>query len=485
MGSSFSTWGPAVLGAGAGFLGSQSGGNQQDVTTTQEMPPWLSDAYQWNINRGQALADRPYTPYEGQRFAGFNPMQQNAFASSDLFGQMGLGALGQGYNALTDLTGAGMMGNAYGGLTGLSGLAAQWGLNANAMDTPQAQAMFGQFSGAGPASLAQAMFGDRGAIQDVEGGSFLDMNINDYMNPYTQGVVDNVMSDMERQWQQGDQIQRSQANAAGAFGGSRHGVLDALSTSEYQRNTGQLSNSLWNQAYGAATGLMGDDLARAINASLANQGMDWNIQNLNANLGTQTNQFNAGQQNNMSMFDAGNRNQMSMFNAGLGTQNNQFNAANMLQNQQWGQEFGLEGLQTAMTGMNMAGGLGTNMANFTQNQGRNLSDFGIQGLGAQMNAGNQIQNWMQNQNDFDYQQFLEARDWQANNAGLGINPLSGAGGYGSTTQPYFGPSGLQGALGGAMTGMSLYDMFFGQGSGALAAGGGGGAFSPTGVPGSA
>jgi hypothetical protein len=444
MGEAASWVGP-VLGAVGGYMGSKSSGNQQDVTTTEEMPDWLRDATQWNINRGQSLANQPYTPYEGQRFAGFDPMQQNAMGSANLFGQMGLGALGGGYNALNDMTGANMMGGAYGGLMGLSGLAAQMGMGDN-----DAQAMLSQYFGAGPAQQAAASLANRGAIQDVSGGSFLDDSsgsLQDYMNPYTEGVMDNVLGDLDRSWQQQDQAQRANANAAGAFGGSRHGILDALSTSEYQRNAGQLSNQLWNQAYGAATNLKGQDLSRGLQAGLANQGMDWNTQNLNANLGTQTSMFNAGQGNQMSMFDAGNQNAWSQFNAGLGTMNNQFNASNRLQ-----------GMGLAMSGMGAAGGLGNMMGNFTQNQGRNLTDYGIQGLSSQMNAGNMMQGQNQQQLDFDYQQFLESRGWFGNQAQYGINPLQG--GYGgSTTQPYFGPSPWQGAMGGAMMGSSLWDMF--------------------------
>jgi hypothetical protein len=409
---------------------------------------------QWNIDRGQGLANQPYTPYEGQRFEGFNPMQQNAMGSANLFGQMGLGALGGGYNALNDMTGANMMGASYMGLMNM-------GLDAGNMDTPQARAMMAEFFGAGPAQQADPSLANRGAIRDVEGGSFLggDLgSINDYMNPYTEGVMDNVMGDMNRSWQQQDQQQRANANAAGAFGGSRHGVLDALSTSEYNRNTGQMSNQLWNQAYGAAAGLKGQDLNRAMQAGLSNQGMDWNVQNLGANLGM----FNAGQGNQMAMFDAGNQNALSQFNAGLGTMNNQFNAGNQLQNQQFNQNFGANALQAA-------GGLGNMMGNFTQNQGRNLTDYGIQGLGSQMNAGNMMQGLGQQQLDFDYQQFLNAQNWYGDRAHFGIDPLQG--GYGgSTTEPYFGPSPWQGAMGGAMMGSSLWDMFGGGG-------GGGGNFS--------
>ena len=190
-----------------------------------------------------------------------------------------------------------------------------------------------------------------------------------------------------------------------------------------------MSNQLWNQAYGAATNLKGQDLGRGLQAGLANQGMDWNTQNLGANLGM----FNAGQGNQMAMFDAGNQNAMSQFNAGLGTANNQFNAGNQLQNQQFNQNFGANALQAA-------GGLGNMMGGFTQQQGRNLTDFGIQGLGQQLMGGNQQQGFGQAQYDQLYQDFLGERDWQANNFGQFGGMGMGVQGNSTTTGQAFGPS---------------------------------------------
>ena len=398
----------------------------QDTTTKTQLPPWMNQYGEWLTGASQGMSDRPYVGYEGDRFAGFNQSQQDAFGSADLFGQMGLGALGGGYNALSDLTGAGMMGNAYSGLMGLGN---------NPQDAPQANAMFSDFFSAGPAQ--QAAMANRDDIRDVAGGSFLNSDmgsISDYMNPYVDNVMGDVQSDFNRNWQQQEQQLNSQANAAGAFGGSRHGVQGALAASENQRNFGQLSNQLRNQAYGAATNLMGQDLSRGLQADLSNQGMDWNTQNLNANMGM----FNAGQGNQMSMFDAGNQNNWSQFNAGLGTMNNQFNANNLMQNK-----------QLSAQALQAAGGLGNMMGAFTQNQGRNLTDYGIQGLAQQLGAGNQQQGFGQAQYDQAYQDFLGERDWQASNFGQFGGMGMGMQGDTTTTGQAFGPSKASQLAGGA------------------------------------
>lgn len=449
-------WGQIIaggLGLLGGILGNKDGGKQQNVTTTQEVPEWVRNAMQWNIDRGQSLANQPYTPYPGQRLAGFNPTQQNAFASADLYGQMGLGALGHSYNALTDPTGQNMMGNAYAGMQNFaSGLGGAF----SPLDAAQGRA-FQSTAYDATASDATASLANRGAIRDVNGGSFLDMDINSYLNPYTQSVIQNTTDEMERARQAQLQQGNSAAVAAGAFGGSRHGVSDSLTNAEFFRNQGNMANAMNAQAYDAATGLMGSDLQRALQAGMANQGMDWNVENLNANLGTQTSQFNAANQTANSQFNAGNRTANSQFNAGNLTNVSLQNAG--MQNQMGmfnaNDRNSLLGLQLqALSGM---GGLGNSMANYGLMQGNALQNFGMAGVGAQQAAGDRLQAQSQLGNDWDYSQFLEARDWYANRSPYGIAPLQGQTFGGSTTQPYFGPSNLQAGLGGAMMGLGAYN----------------------------
>ena len=409
------------------------GGGQQQATTTQQMPPHITAGQEWAINRGQQLGDRPYNPYEGQRFQGFNPMQENAFASSNAFGQMGLGALGHGYNSLMDMTGAGMMGDAYAGLMGLAN-------NPN-----QGRAYDAYAANAGTAREAEAALANRDAIQNVDGGSFLGMDRNAYTNQYTDSVIQNTTDEMERGRQAQLQQGASAANAAGAFGGSRHGVQDALTNEGFFRQQGNMANVMNAQAFDAASGLMGQDLSRGLQANLANQGMDWNAQNLNAQLGTQSNQFNAGQANQMRQYNAGLSQQAALQNAQNRTNMSQFNVGSQLQ---------------ALMG---AGNLGGNMANFGLNQGNALSNFGIQGLGHQLAAGNQMQGFGQAQRDFDYGQYQEARDWMANNSQYMNNALNSSQGGGTTTQDMFGPSYLQQGVGWGAIGQGINQM--GQDSG--------------------
>lgn len=76
--------------------------------------------------------------------------------------------------------------------------------------------------------------------------------IQGFESPYQQSVIDSTLADINRQQQMSLQQGGDAAQAAGAFGGSRHGVSDALTRSEYDRNaTGAVAN-LRNQGYQTA-----------------------------------------------------------------------------------------------------------------------------------------------------------------------------------------------------------------------------------------
>ena len=358
--------------------------------TQQKLPQWFEDASQWNIDQGRQLAGREYTPYGYDRQAEFNPLQTDAFNSANFYGTMAPGAFAGGYNMLNDTSGQDMMGNAYGLMGNLAGQDPNLGSMAGYKD-------------------ADAVLGDRGAIRDVEGGSFLGMDRDAYTNQFTQGVSDNVFSDMNRMaTQQKNQI-GGEAAAAGAFGGSRHGVQDAITNSEAQRNYGQMSNQLNAQAFDAASGLMGQDLQRGLLAGQLNQGADQAIETLNANLGTGVNQSNASNQLTSDYYD---------MMGGL---------------QGFGARAGLLG-DMARTGQ----GLG----DLNRLQGQALEGFGQGGMEAQLGAGDRVQ--MENQRTLSgmYQDFLEARDWSANNfqyANAGMPNQVG----GTKTEDVFSPNNLQ------------------------------------------
>lgn len=95
--------------------------------------------------------------------------------------------------------------------------------------------------------------------------------ISTYMNPYTQQVIDTSMADLERQRQMQMNQLGAQATQAGAFGGSRQGVAEALTNEAFARQGGQLAAGLRQQGFNTALGAAQQDVATGMQASLANQ----------------------------------------------------------------------------------------------------------------------------------------------------------------------------------------------------------------------
>ena len=66
-------------------------------------------------------------------------------------------------------------------------------------------------------------------------------NLDPYMNPYQQQVIDRTAADMTRQDQINQLQQRQQLTSAGAFGGSRDALLRAESAGNLSRNIGDMA----------------------------------------------------------------------------------------------------------------------------------------------------------------------------------------------------------------------------------------------------
>ena len=148
----------------------------QTVTQTN-LPEYARPYFENLLQRGQAESYRDYTPYEGQRIAGFTPGQQAAQAET-----LGMQTPGQ-FGAATATTGLG---------TGLGLGTAGAGLQAAFTDPTQ------------------------------------------MMSPYMQGVVDVQKREAIRSAQQGQLGQNLAAARQGTYGGARQ----LLAQTERERNLG-------------------------------------------------------------------------------------------------------------------------------------------------------------------------------------------------------------------------------------------------------
>src|ERR1700741_4424357 len=162
-----------------GTLAMGSGGSQDTQSSQQSvsqvsLPPWINQAAQQNYALAQNVANRPLTQYQGQQVANIGPQTQQAW---NLAAQSG-GAGADQYNAAQ----AGYL-----GVLGQAAPQAKAAQAALASPTAAAQAAIAQAHAAAP-TVAQ-----RAALSTLGG-----MNLQPYMNPYTQDVINKTLPIMNQ-----------------------------------------------------------------------------------------------------------------------------------------------------------------------------------------------------------------------------------------------------------------------------------------------
>lgn len=95
-------------------------------------------------------------------------------------------------------------------------------------------------------------------------------NIGQFMNPYTSMVTGNALQDLERQRQMAVNDTGAAATRAGAFGGSRHGVAEALTNQGFAQQGANMFGNLQQQGFNTA--LSAAQNQQGIQSGLAGQG---------------------------------------------------------------------------------------------------------------------------------------------------------------------------------------------------------------------
>jgi hypothetical protein len=183
----------------------------QQVVSSTEVPAYARPYVERMLGKSEALSQTPYQAYGGERLAGFTPMQQQAF------------------QGVANLKPAQQLGTA----TQMSGIAGLQGLGAGQQYAQQATDPYAM-----------------GA----------------YMSPFTNLALEPQLREAARRSAIEGQQMAGQAARAGAFGGSRFGLMEA----ERQRNLGQQQADIYGrgmqtafeqarqaQQFGADLGLRG------------------------------------------------------------------------------------------------------------------------------------------------------------------------------------------------------------------------------------
>ena len=204
--------------------------------------------YETDPTTGQKFATsmKGYTPFSedpSKYVAGFSPMQEQSFKS----------AANMGTSPQLDTA------------SGIAGLAGQ-------------RAMGSQYD---PTQFNAQQVG----TQDYTG-----QNVNQYMNPYMQNVVDIQQREAQRQADIAGTQRAGQAVRSGAFGGSRAGVMEAEAARNLAMQKGDIQAQGQNAAFQNAQQQFNTQQQRDLQAQLANQGAGLQAQQM----GEQSKQYGAG-----------------------------------------------------------------------------------------------------------------------------------------------------------------------------------------------
>jgi hypothetical protein len=215
--------------AGGGGSSAPASAPSETKVTQSNIPEWARPYGEKLLGQTQALTDinqNPYQQYEGQRIAGFNPLQQQAFQNV------------QGMQVSPQT----------GQAAGMAGLAGLGGLNAGQNYQNQAT---------NPNAVAQ------------------------YMSPYQQNVTDFQKQQAINDYGRAMPGMNAQAVGQGAFGGSRQAIVGAEAQRNLQNNLAGIQatgtqnafqNAQQAQQFGANLGLQGYGLAGQQAATLGQLG---------------------------------------------------------------------------------------------------------------------------------------------------------------------------------------------------------------------
>lgn len=378
--------------AGLGIYNASKGGGDQKTSTTQ-LDPATAARYEDLYNKGLDVYNTPFTPYTGNRVAGFTPDQ--------------LEAQGQYKNMLDQSL-------RFGPRDRLNNLASA--------PTPQANPFAGRHS-LGTANTGTATDIDRNMIRDVTPRSLLDVDMGAYQNPFTEQVIDNTLGDLNDARQMQIQKDQDAAIGRGAFGGSRSAILESETNKNFFDKAGDISSQLRKQSFDSGANLAGQDIGRDFQAQNLMSDYDKQVAMANAGYGNQFGMANLDAQNRFGMANMDAQNQFGLANMDALNRAAMLNPQLEMQNRQF--QAGLFGNQ--------------------------LADQ-YKALGLFNQVGNQQQNLNQVNNDFDFSEFLRQINYPGQQLGLLGNTVLGMNSGTTTTD-----SNQQGLAGQLQTGINTYN----------------------------
>ena len=213
------------------------------------------------MGRGQALSYEDYIPYEGPRVAGFSPEQLGAQAGYKALAQRGMplmdkageiasyAAQGSPLMAASQYQ-AGPIQSQYGGSNIRSRFRGAPVRSTYGGSPIQSQYQAGPIRStyaAAPISTGVQGFGPQAYMRAARG--FDDRAADRYMNPYLSNVLDRQQRRATDRFSEQQAQRNQQAIRAGAFGGSRQGVQDAIAQRELNESLQDIESKGLSDAF--------------------------------------------------------------------------------------------------------------------------------------------------------------------------------------------------------------------------------------------
>jgi len=165
----------------------------------------------------------------------------------------------------------------------------------------------------------------------VQAGQLAGTNLDPYFNPYESQVVQQSLSDLERQRLIQQNLGGAQAQAANAFGGSRQGIAEAETNRAFAEQAARTAAGLRQAGFTQAQQAAQQDIATRMQAGLANQATGLQAATTTANLGQQAQLANQAAANQAAQFGAQSFNQRATQQAQLQQQAAAANQAAQMQ----------------------------------------------------------------------------------------------------------------------------------------------------------
>lgn len=231
----------------------------------------------------------------------------------------------------------------------------------------------------GPMQVQAGQVGAQFQAPTAQAAQFTGADLQGYMNPYQQGVIETGLGDIGRQEELARQQRAQRASAARAFGGSRAALQEGIAAGEAARERNRFIAEQRAQGFQQAAQLRESDVARQQQAALANQAAQQQAQQMgaaaeqfNVQQGMQAGLANqqvvqdymrmgltAEQANQQASLDAARTNQAARLQAqqmGLGAQ--QFNVEQAMRAALANQQTGMQGAQFRLGAAQQLSGLG-------------------------------------------------------------------------------------------------------------------------------